>query len=91
MQLSKMNVIKVTCVGNYNAKKTQLLSVLSGDKYKYDKFASIHNKMKNYFTCNVAITADSHLEIRIFNTEDTVSILSNTMIYIIKGKLVLLQ
>lgn len=88
-----MNVIKVICVGNCNAKKTQLLGVLSDENCKYDvnELADIHNIVKNHFSCNIAITANSNLEILIFSTEDTVSTSSNTLIYIIRGKLFLIK
>ncbi|XP_052084796.1 uncharacterized protein LOC127721991 [Mytilus californianus] len=69
-----MNVIKVLCLGNCQSKKTELLGVLSEDKCKYDELANIHNKMKSYLTCNLAITADFNIEILIFSSEDTDSL-----------------
>lgn len=71
-----MDLINVVCLGDSNAKKTELMCVLTDKQCACDEYACIHNKTKDCFTCKLHITDPLlDVEIRIFSTVDTVRIL----------------
>lgn len=70
-----MDLINVVCLGDNDAKKTELMCVLTESQCACDEYACVHNKAKDIFTCKLRIKDfPIAYEIRIFNTVDSSSV-----------------